>query len=224
MSDAVVLSRTHGLGKRFDGADVLHDVSCTVLSGDRIALVGPSGSGKSTLLHILAGLTAPSEGKVDWPALGDADGLMPAKIQVVFQAQGLFPPLDVRDNVALPLLLAGRPEGASERAMELLERFGLADLAGKLPEELSGGQAQRVAMARALSIAPQLILADEPTGQLDSVTAQSFLSEAFEIARESGTAVVLATHDRAIAAKMDQVWLIDHGAILVRRKTNGDVI
>lgn len=223
MSDPLV--RAEGLWKHFDGADsaeVLRDVSCTIAPGDRVALVGPSGSGKSTLLHLIAGLAEPSRGQIAWPALGPRDGLMPEKVQVVFQAPSLFPPLDVRDNVALPLLLAGRRDGAAERAEALLDRFGLTDLAAKLPEELSGGQAQRVAMARALSIAPALILADEPTGQLDSATAQGFLDTVLEIAAESGAALVLATHDPAVARRMGRVWMIDHGALFARPQTNGE--
>lgn len=219
-----VLVRAEGLGKRFDGGDginILSDVTLTVLRGARMALVGPSGSGKSTLLHILSGLIAPSTGTVDWPALGARDDLMPAKVQVVFQAQSLFPPLDVRDNVALPLLLAGRRDGARDHAMALLDRFGLADLATKLPEELSGGQAQRVSMARALAIGPALILADEPTGQLDSATAQAFLTEVLEIAASAGSALVISTHDPAIAERMDQVWMIDHGAVFPRPQKIG---
>ncbi|MBI1219888.1 MAG: ATP-binding cassette domain-containing protein [Rhodobacteraceae bacterium] len=223
MSDLLV--RAEGLWKHFDSADsveVLRDISCAVAPGDRVALVGPSGSGKSTLLHIFAGLAEPSRGRIAWPALGARDGLMPAKVQVVFQAPSLYPPLDVRDNVALPLLLAGSRDGTKDRAEALLARFGLADLAAKLPEELSGGQAQRVAMARALSIAPALILADEPTGQLDSATARTFLDTVLEIAAESGSAVVLATHDPAIARRMDRVWMIDHGSLFARPQFNGD--
>lgn len=220
-----VLVRAEALCKRFDGtggAEVLRDVSCTVAPGNRVALVGPSGSGKSTLLHIFAGLEEPSRGRIAWPALGPRDGLMPEKVQVVFQAPSLYPPLDICDNVALPLLLADRRDGAKDRAAALLARFGLADLAAKLPEELSGGQSQRVAMARALSIAPALILADEPTGQLDSATAQSFLDAVLEIAAASNTALVIATHDPAIARRMDRVWMIDHGALFVRPQSEGD--
>ncbi len=223
MSD--VLVQAEEVCKSFDGSDgaeVLRGISCAVAPGDRVALVGPSGSGKSTLLHIFAGLTEPSCGRIAWPALGPRDGLMPGKVQVVFQAPSLYPPLDVRDNVALPLLLSDRRDGAKERADDLLARFGLSDLAAKLPEELSGGQAQRVAMARALSIAPALILADEPTGQLDSATAQGFLDTVLAIAAESNAALVIATHDPAVARRMDRVWMIDHGALFIRPKIEGD--
>ena len=137
---------------------------CRVDAGQRVALVGPSGSGKSTLLHLMAGLIAPTTGRITWPALGPAETLRPTRVQEVFQSPSLFPALDIAANVALPLLLAGRAGEAKSRAGEMLTRFGLAELAGKLPEELSGGQAQRVALARALAMGPELILADEPTG------------------------------------------------------------
>ncbi|WP_127901140.1 ABC transporter ATP-binding protein [Solirhodobacter olei] len=223
MLDSLV--EAENIAKTYDGGEapeVLRDISCRVLPGDRIAVAGPSGSGKSTLLHILAGLTAPSRGTVTWPLLGIRDVLMPARVQVVFQSPSLFPPLDVADNIALPLLLAGRGEGARAKAMDLLARFGIEELATKLPEELSGGQAQRVSMARALSIAPEMVLADEPTGQLDSATAQRFLDTVFEIAAEAGTALVLATHDPAVAGRMSRVWMIDHGSLFVRSQSDGE--
>ena len=194
-------------------AQVLLSASCHVLSGDRIALVGPSGSGKSTLLHILAGLIEPTSGSVRWPALGGRDQLMPVKVQTVFQAPSLFPALNVRDNITLPLLLAGVGAPTAALADQLLDRFGLTELALKLPEELSGGQAQRVAMLRALAVSPRLILADEPTGQLDTATGQAFLTLVIEMARASGAALLIATHDPAVAARMDRQWSIDHGTL-----------
>lgn len=210
------LVETHALSKSYalaeDAVTVLSGIECHIDLGDRIALIGPSGSGKSTLLHILAGLVSPSEGQIAWPALGPQDQLMPRQIQTAFQAQSLFPALSVRDNIALPSLLAGdaSPDLTPEA---LLERFGLADLAQKLPEELSGGQAQRVAMLRALSVQPRLILADEPTGQLDSKTAQDFLTGVIAVADAIGAALVIATHDPAIAARMTRHWSIDHGTL-----------
>jgi ABC-type lipoprotein export system ATPase subunit len=194
-------------------AQVLTAVDCQVMPGDRIALVGPSGSGKSTLLHILAGLTEPTTGSVRWPALGPRDQLMPVKVQAVFQAPSLFPALNVRDNITLPLLLAGLATPTAALADHLLEQFDLSELALKLPEELSGGQAQRVAMLRALAVSPRLILADEPTGQLDAATGQSFLTLVIQIARATGAALVIATHDPAVAARMDRQWTIDPGRL-----------
>ena len=183
MSEPLV--RMTAVSKQFPVPDgqlvpVLSDIGCMVTAGQHVALIGPSGSGKSTLLHIMAGLIAPSSGSVDWPALGPRDALMPSRLQVVFQMESLFPALDALENIALPMILAG--QDAEPRAQAMMDRFGLTELAHKLPEELSGGQAQRTAMARALAIGPPLILADEPTGQLDQTTARRFLDQVIEAA------------------------------------------
>lgn len=211
--------QVNGVGMTYPADDeqvtsILSGVDCRIEPGARIALIGPSGSGKSTLLHIIGGFIAPTKGNVSWPALGGRQDLLPERIQAVFQAPSLFPALTVQDNIALPLLLAGRDAGTGLAPDELLSRFGLSDLALKLPEELSGGQAQRIAMLRALSISPSLILADEPTGQLDSKTAQEFLTTVIALAGEIGAAMVIATHDPAVAARMDRQWSIDHGKLL----------
>jgi ABC-type lipoprotein export system ATPase subunit len=194
----------------------LADASCVIKSGDRIAVIGPSGSGKSTLLHLLAGLDEPSSGMLTWPALGPRSELRPAKIAVVFQAPSLLPSLTTVENVALPLLLLGREREAQREAAQALSRLGLADLAGKLPEELSGGQIQRVAMARALCAGPKLIIADEPTGQLDHATARSLFDGLIEAIGPDGTLLV-ATHDEEIAARMPVIWHMKDG----RLETNG---
>ena len=212
------LLRAEGLGKRFavpdgDAVTVLRDVTCAIAPGSHIALTGPSGSGKSTLMHLMAGLTEATSGTISWPALGPRERLMPRHVQVVFQAQSLFPSLDVAENVALPLLLDNRGDDAMARAMAMLDRFGLRALASMLPEELSGGQAQRVAMVRALAMAPALILADEPTGQLDGTTAQDFLAEVLAVAAATDTALLVATHDARAAALMDETWAMDHGTL-----------
>lgn len=217
MNEALVV--VNGVGKTYPAADgqvtnVLSGIDCVIEPCARIALIGPSGSGKSTLLHIIGGFIPPTDGEVSWPALGPKGDLLPDKIQSAFQAPSLFPALTVRDNIALPLLLAGRDTVPGLTPDDLLARFGLSELALKLPEELSGGQAQRVAMLRALSISPRLILADEPTGQLDSQTAQAFLTTVIAAADEIGAALVIATHDPAVAARMDRQWLIDHGQLL----------
>jgi ABC-type lipoprotein export system ATPase subunit len=187
-------TRTYGRG---DTATVgLQPTDCEVLAGARIALVGPSGSGKSTLLHLMAGLDQPTRGSVSWPGLDER----PA---VVFQGPSLLPPLTVLENVALPLILAGAADAdARPRAFEALERLGLAELAGKLPEEISGGQAQRVAIARALAGAPRLLLADEPTGQLDGATATAVVDGLLEAADRAGAALVVATHDPVVAGRL----------------------
>jgi putative ABC transport system ATP-binding protein/lipoprotein-releasing system ATP-binding protein len=188
----------------------LHDVDCAVPPGARIALVGPSGSGKTTLLHILGGLDKPTAGRVEWPGLGSFDNLRPRKIGFVFQTPSLFPALTALENVRLPSLIAG-VEG--ENAATLLQALDLIEIAHKLPEELSGGQAQRVAMARALALCPTLILADEPTGFLDGATAQSFLDAVTERLDAIGGALVLATHDETVAARMTTRWTMDHGRL-----------
>ena len=205
-----------------DSVPVLADVTCQVAAGQRIALLGPSGSGKSTLLHLMAGLIEPSGGRIAWPALGARDQLMPTRIQVAFQSPSLFPPLDVADNVALPLLLAHDAPEARAQALDMLTRLGLADLAEKLPEELSGGQAQRVAMARALAVEPDLILADEPTGQLDTATASALMTGLIAFADERGTAIVLATHDRSLGDLMAEVWTVEHGRLKTPEKMMGN--
>ena len=212
MTDALIIARDLGMAHPVPGSTpvtILSGVTCQIGPGERIALIGPSGSGKSTLLHLLAGLITPTSGQVTWPGLGLRDALMPDLIQMVFQAPSLFPALNVQDNIALPLLLSGRPTPPGD----LLAQFGLAELATKLPEEISGGQAQRIAMLRALRATPRVILADEPTGQLDSATAQSFLTAVIRIASANGAALVIATHDPAVAARLDRHWTIDHGTL-----------
>lgn len=194
---------------------VLFDIDCHIDVGSSIALVGVSGSGKTTLLHILSGLDIPTSGTIAWPALGPREKLRPANVGFVFQRPSLFPALSVAQNVALPLLLLDRRDDVAIEATDLLDQFGLLELAEKLPEELSGGQAQRVAMARALITKPRLVLADEPTGQLDSSTAHQFLDVALHLIDKSGTAFVLATHDDAVAARLDLRWTLDAGRLSV---------
>jgi putative ABC transport system ATP-binding protein/lipoprotein-releasing system ATP-binding protein len=208
-----------GLGRDFDDGNagritVLRDVDCEIASGARIALVGPSGSGKTTLLHILGGLDRPTTGAVDWPGLGPFEELRPRRIGLVFQSPSLFPALTAAQNVDLPLVLAGERAGAGATAKALLDSFGLGDLADKLPEELSGGQSQRIAMARALAIGPKLVLADEPTGQLDSRTAQLFFDAVLDRLEQTEMALVVATHDEAVAARMATRWTMDHGRLI----------
>ena len=209
--EASAVARNFLLGGKV--VEALRPASFRVLARDRIALVGPSGSGKSTLLHLMADLDAPSSGRISWPALGARGKLRPAKIGMVFQASSLLPMLDLAENVALPLLLEGHTEDARARALDALEAVGLGGLAGKLPEELSGGQAQRVGLARALVARPALILADEPTGQLDHATAQRVFDELLAALEGSDTALVVATHDPAVAARLRSVWRIQHGVL-----------
>ena len=213
MSDTLVVGKH--LGRDFQrGVSALRDVNCRIASDARIAVVGPSGSGKTTLLHILGGLDKPTSGTVEWPGLGPFEELRPRHIGLVFQTPSLFPALTVAQNVGLPLVLAGDPASAGAAAAALLDLFGLGELRDKLPEELSGGQSQRIAMARALVMRPKLILADEPTGQLDSITAQFFFDTVMEQLEGTGIALVVATHDEAVAARMATRWTMDHGRLV----------
>ncbi|UCI30815.1 MULTISPECIES: ABC transporter ATP-binding protein [unclassified Mesorhizobium] len=216
MGETLVVAK--GLGRDFrDGnagrIEVLRNVGCEIVSGARIALVGPSGSGKTTLLHILGGLDRPTAGVVEWPGLGTFEALRPRQIGFVFQSPSLFPALTAVQNVGLPLLLAGENAGAEEIGASLLQSFGLGELGDKLPEELSGGQAQRIAMARALVMGPKLVLADEPTGQLDSRTALRFFDAVLDRLEGTDVALVVATHDEAMAKRMATRWTMDHGRL-----------
>ena len=192
----------------------VQDLSCAVQPRDLIVITGPSGSGKSTLLHMLAGLDHPNSGKVSWPGLGANEKLWPGSVGIVFQGPSLIAPLDVVENVALPLLLGGaeQAEGA-RRAAAILGRQGLSELAAKLPEELSAGQAQRVAVARAIAIRPRLILADEPTGQLDHANAGRVLETLLEAATSTGAALVLTTHDPSVARRFSSLWTMEDGRL-----------
>jgi ABC-type lipoprotein export system ATPase subunit len=206
------LARTFGRGV---GAVVaVHGAAGCIYPGDRIANVGVSGSGKSTLLHLLAGLDTPTTGTIEWPALGDRATLRPGPVGIVFQGPSLLAPLDVVENVALPVLMAGAsPTSARAAAKSALDRLGLADVADRLPEELSGGQAQRVAVARVLAGAPRLILADEPTGQLDHETGATVIAALLEAADHHDAALVVTTHDPAVAAQFDIRWVMIEGRL-----------
>jgi putative ABC transport system ATP-binding protein len=204
-------ARTYGRGPA--AVVAVHGATCEVLTGDRIAITGPSGSGKSTLLHLMAGLEQPTSGKVDWPGL--AEGPRAQRIGVVFQGPSLIPALDVAENAALPLVLSGLPEEqARHRALESLLLVGAGGLDAKLPEELSGGQAQRVAIARVLALRPRLILADEPTGQLDSTTGQHVIDVLLAAADGIGAALVVTTHDPTVAGRLGLQWAMHEGRLL----------
>ncbi|GAC1545553.1 MAG: ATP-binding cassette domain-containing protein [Herpetosiphon sp.] len=194
----------------------LREASFTIAEGDRIALMGPSGSGKSTLLHLIAGLDVATGGALAWPALGGRETLRPSKVGVVFQTPSLLEPLNVVENVELPLLLRGSGAAAARAAaLDALLRLDLAGLAERLPEELSGGQAQRVGMARALATQPLLLLADEPTGRLDHQTATHALDVLLAALEGTPTALLVATHDVAVAERMNTIWRMQHGLLEV---------
>ncbi|MFF0217616.1 ABC transporter ATP-binding protein [Streptomyces vinaceus] len=204
-------SRTYGAGPT--AVVAVHGASCEIRTGERIAITGPSGSGKSTLLHLLAGLERPTSGRVAWPGL--AEGVPgPNTVGVVFQGPSLIPALDVAENTSLPLVLAGQPEpSARRRALDCLALVDAAHLADKLPEELSGGQAQRVAVARVLAAAPRLILADEPTGQLDRVTGRRVIDVLLATAEALGAGLVVATHDPRVARRLSRQWSMHDGRL-----------
>jgi ABC-type lipoprotein export system ATPase subunit len=213
-----VLAEAVNVGRVFrtNGSKIvaLQHATCKIERGDRIALVGPSGSGKSTLLHLLAALDEPTTGKITWPALGDRDTLWPSKISFVFQSESLLAPLTVLENIEVPCLLAGsNADEARNDAAAILSALDLGTLADKLPEEISGGQAQRAAIARSLITKPALILADEPTGQLDHQTAKQLLDLLLRRLKGSDAALVIATHDPFVAARMKTQWTIEHGVL-----------
>jgi len=206
-----VLVRASGLSRQFGngrGAVVaVADATFEIREGDRIALTGPSGSGKTSLLHLIAALDQPSAGVIEWPALGRAGNLRPGPVAVAFQGPSLLPPLTVVENVALPALLAGSAETAATAAAGvLIDRLGLADVASKLPEQISGGQAQRAGLARALMGEPRLILADEPTGQLDRGSAAELMDVLLQQVTATQAALVVATHDTAVAGRLPLRW------------------
>jgi len=205
------VARTFGRGRA--AVVAVHGLSCSVRAGQSIAIVGPSGSGKSTLLNLLAGIDEPSEGRVSWPAFGDSPRrLRPGTIGMVFQGPSLLFDLDVEENVALIPLLAGKDaDSAKTSARAMVARLGLSDLLNKLPDELSGGQAQRIAVARALVGNPRLIIADEPTGQLDTDHGAEVIDLLVEQARREGAALVVSTHDEAVASKLVERWTMADG-------------
>jgi putative ABC transport system ATP-binding protein/lipoprotein-releasing system ATP-binding protein len=216
VSAAAALALCRGAARTYGRAEAatvaLAPTDCHVDPGDRIALVGPSGSGKSTLLHLIAGLDAPTGGAVSWPAIGARANLQPGPVAVIFQGPSLLPALTVLENVALALVLGGASDAeARAGAGDALEMLNLAELAGKLPEEISGGQAQRVAVARALAGRPLLILADEPTGQLDRTNGAIVIDVLLEAAQHTGAALVVATHDPAVAERVPTRWHMHSG-------------
>jgi len=201
---------------------VLDEVSLSLAPGQRLAIMGPSGSGKSTLLSILGGLDEPSAGSVRLdgvdPFALDARGrarFRNRRIGFVFQEHHLLSGCSALDNVVLPALAEGAVSRDVEvRAVRLLERVGLADRAAALPAQLSGGERQRVAVARALVLAPRLVLADEPTGQLDARAADTVAALLVELAAESGGMLVVVTHAERIAARVGTVRHLDDGRLV----------
>ena len=198
------------LAKRYPDSTVFENVSLNVAAGEFVAIVGESGVGKSTLLNCMAGLDSWDQGSVrlkgvDLGSLPDDKRALLRRQQVgfVFQAFHVLPHLDVAQNVALPLLLLGINDSARVQAM--LQAVGLSSLGARLPQQLSGGQLQRVAIARALVHRPSLLLADEPTGNLDPTTAAKVMDALIAQTREHGASLVLVTHSEAAASRADRV-------------------
>jgi putative ABC transport system ATP-binding protein len=201
----------------------VNGVTATARPGARIAIVGPSGSGKSSLIHLIAGLDEPTAGTVRWLGLSTPPQDDPAVVGVVFQGPSLIPALTAHENVALPLVLRGAPhEEAQDMALAHLDSLGLAQMAHQLPEELSGGQAQRVAVARVLATRPSLILADEPTGQLDQRSGQQVVDLLCSTATQVGAGLVIATHDQHVADRMDTVWWMRDGSLRSAREQGAE--
>ncbi len=213
------------LGKTFvEGGqtlEVLREVEFEVMKGDLVAIVGASGSGKTTLLQLLGGLDRPTQGSVsvmgeDLAGL-DAAGrgrLRNRHMGFVYQFHHLLPEFSALENVAMPLLVRReRPDVAADKAAALLERVGLGERLDHRPAQLSGGERQRAAVARALITRPALVLADEPTGNLDGRTGERVFQQMLELNRELGTSLVLVTHDARIAARMDRVMNLRDGRL-----------
>jgi len=227
-SNAVVLEGKD-LAKEFVQGDVkilvLRAASITVRAGERIAIVGASGSGKTTLLQLLGGLDLPTGGTVEivgsaMNRLNDTErGLLRNRaVGFVYQFHHLLPEFTALENVAMPLLVRRMsPRAARERASALLARVGLAERLTHRPSQLSGGERQRAAVARALVTQPKLVLADEPTGNLDGMNAAQVFELMLELNREFGTSLVIVTHDERLAARLDRVLVLADGVLVERR-------
>lgn len=212
------LVQCESVGRTFGRGEVsvvaVHTVDCVVTSTSRIALVGQSGSGKTTLLHMLAGLTSPTSGTISWPTWQGSPYGDPARAGLVFQESSLIPALTAVENVAFPLQIRGLSRDESlDQAGAALASLGLAGWSERLPDELSGGQAQRVAVARVVACGPRLILADEPTGRLDRAAADRVMGVLIDAADQLDAGLVVATHDAAVAARLTHRWRMHDGAL-----------
>lgn len=217
--EAVHISRQLPLGGEM--IPVLKDMSFEIASGEWIALMGPSGSGKSTLLGLLAGIDQPSSGtlviegqEITQMREQPLARLRNQKIGIVFQSFNLIPTLTAQENVEVPLYISDKRRDASRLAKEMLEMVGLTDRLKHRPHQLSGGQQQRVAIARALVTQPKILLADEPTGNLDSVNGEQILQLFQNLQQRLGLTVIVATHDQAVAACADRVLRLHDGQLI----------
>lgn len=219
MSNPAIILEGNKLMKSFVSGDrtlsVLTGIDLTLVAGESVSIRGESGSGKSTLLHVLAGLDSPDQGELWWAGKPDTGAVKRGKfLGMVFQSFYLIPELTALDNVIMAARMLGGV-GAKEksRAKLLLERVGLGERLDHVPAKLSGGERQRVAVARALMNRPQLILADEPTGNLDETTGNAVISLLLDLCQETGTALVLVTHNLGHAAKTDRKLVMKRGAL-----------
>lgn len=224
MSDTLVLqglTKTYNRGRHNEVA-VLRGVDLTLARGEVVALVAPSGAGKSTLLHIAGLLDSPDAGQVrisgqDMTGLPDdrRTAARREKVGFVYQFHHLLPEFSALENIVLPQLANGTPKAKAEaRARDLLARVGVADRAAHRPAELSGGQQQRVAFCRGLANAPDLLLADEPTGNLDPANAEQVFAALMALVRETGLSALIATHNMELAARMDRIVRLDQGRVV----------
>jgi putative ABC transport system ATP-binding protein len=220
----MTMIEVEGLGKDVRSGDdtltILHDISFHVSAGEAVAVVGASGSGKTTLLSLMAGLDSPSRGHVrlageEISSLSEDDraALRGRLLGFVFQSFQLLPALTALENAALPLELMGRTD-ANRQAEAMLSRVGLAERLHHYPKHLSGGEQQRVALARAFAVEPKLLMADEPTGNLDAATGAEIIDLIFAMNREAGTTLVLVTHDEALAARCGRVLRLAAGRLV----------
>ena len=210
--------KTYHIGKRT--VEVLHGVSLTIQRGETLSIMGASGAGKSTLMHILGGLDRPDAGDVFFEemSLGKMNPAKRAAFRAkrcgfIFQSYHLLPELDVRQNVILPSMAAGTGRDVKARAEELLEKVGLAGRMDHRPMELSGGEQQRVAIARALMNDPDLILADEPTGNLDSHTGENILNNLFDLAQSANRTLIIVTHNEEVARRCQRELILKDGKL-----------
>ncbi|MDX1513225.1 MAG: ABC transporter ATP-binding protein [Gammaproteobacteria bacterium] len=232
MSETSVLIRASGLSMSYttgeSRVDAIKDVDLEIGAGEKVAVTGPSGCGKTTLLLLLAGLERPTAGSiaVDGASLADLDAdaladLRRDRIGIVFQSFHLVPSLTALDNVALPLEIAGRTD-ARGRAEEMLDKVGLKARARHFPAQLSGGEQQRVAIARALVHRPAVILADEPTGNLDDQTGARVGDVLFDLIENTGATLVLVTHDVELAQNCDRMLRLHDGMLSEQSRASGE--
>ncbi|MBQ7252841.1 MAG: ABC transporter ATP-binding protein [Kiritimatiellae bacterium] len=228
MNEIPPVLSVRNLSKSFDGLPVIRDLSFSLAPGAFEAVMGPSGSGKSTFLHLVAGLLAPDAGTisvagVDMATASDDERTLFRRrnLGLVFQDFNLLPTLTAEENIALPFLLDRRPVDA-KRIAWLLDFFGLAARRRHLPHALSGGERQRVAIARALAMSPSLLLADEPTGNLDSANARNFCGLLARLHAETDLSILLVTHDLIAASATDRIHLLRDGAFVESFVPSGD--